>query len=49
LEGLTYLHTNGIVHRDIKPENLVIDSKIRLIIVDFGFAHKMSHKEIEQN
>lgn len=40
IHGLEYLHSNGIVHRDIKPENLLIDSKFRLIIGDFGFAHK---------
>lgn len=40
LKGLDYLHLHGIVHRDIKPENLLIDSKCRLIIGDFGFAHK---------
>lgn len=40
LKGLDYLHLHGIVHRDIKPENLLIDAKCRLIIGDFGFAHK---------
>jgi serine/threonine protein kinase len=36
--GLEYLHAMGIVHRDIKPENLLISSKGRLMIGDFGFA-----------
>jgi len=39
LEGMNYLHQNGIIHRDIKPENILLDEKCRLIIVDFGFAH----------
>lgn len=36
--GLEYLHSLGIVHRDIKPENLLLDTKGRLLIGDFGFA-----------
>jgi serine/threonine protein kinase len=36
--GLEYLHQMGVVHRDIKPENLLLSSKGRLMIGDFGFA-----------
>jgi serine/threonine protein kinase len=45
IEGLEYLHVNGIAHRDIKPENLLIDSKFRLIIVDLGFAIQLNSSE----
>lgn len=37
LEGMYYLHSNGIMHRDIKPENILIhNGEIKLC--DFGFS-----------
>ena len=27
INGLEYLHQQGILHRDIKPENLVFDKR----------------------
>ncbi|MEI7880349.1 MAG: serine/threonine-protein kinase [bacterium] len=41
-EALTYAHKLGVLHRDIKPENMMINSRMRLKLVDFGLAIKMS-------
>jgi serine/threonine protein kinase len=38
IDGLYYVHSNGVTHRDLKPENLLYDGDFNLKIADFGFA-----------
>jgi serine/threonine protein kinase len=41
VDGIFYLHTNGIIHRDIKPANVllnIINGKLECVVADFGFA-----------
>ena len=40
LEGIKYLHQNGIVHRDIKPENIMIGDNGELKLIDFGLSKR---------
>lgn len=46
LEGLAYLHANGIIHRDIKPANILIKQSNGEIpvakITDFGISKNSS-------
>lgn len=38
MEGLKFLHGNGICHRDIKLENILLDDEYVLKIADLGYA-----------
>lgn len=38
LEGLAFLHHQGVIHRDIKPENILLDRNGVVKFVDFGAA-----------
>lgn len=45
-EALQFAHDEGIVHRDIKPENIMLDSKGRVKITDFGLAKLLERNAI---
>ncbi len=42
MEGIAYLHEQGICHRDIKPSNILVTKDQKVYIADFNVAREKS-------
>lgn len=45
LGAVGFIHDQEILHRDISPDNILIDSKMRPVLIDFGAAREQASKQ----
>lgn len=40
MQGIAYLHEQGVCHRDIKPSNILVTKDQKVYIADFNVARE---------
>ncbi|XP_012158173.1 probable cyclin-dependent serine/threonine-protein kinase DDB_G0278487 isoform X1 [Ceratitis capitata] len=49
INAIKYIHSGNVIHRDLKPSNVLIDSKCRCKLADFGLARSVSSRPMREN
>ncbi|KAI8127969.1 hypothetical protein FF38_04847 [Lucilia cuprina] len=46
INAIKYIHSGNVIHRDLKPSNVLIDSKCRCKLADFGLARSVANRSL---
>lgn len=46
LEGLKYMHSQGIIHRDVKLDNILIDADSTIKLCDYGVSKLIKSNKV---
>ncbi|XP_017485927.1 PREDICTED: serine/threonine-protein kinase BUR1-like [Rhagoletis zephyria] len=49
INAVKYIHSGNVIHRDLKPSNVLIDSKCRCKLADFGLARSVSNRPMRES
>ncbi|XP_011206273.2 extracellular signal-regulated kinase 7 [Bactrocera dorsalis] len=49
INAIKYIHSGNVIHRDLKPSNVLIDSKCRCKLADFGLARSVSNRPMRES
>ena len=41
-DTFSYIHKKGYIHRDFKADNVMVDNDLKVWVIDFGIAKKIS-------
>src|SRR3972149_673446 len=45
-DALDYAHQHNVIHRDMKPANVMLDSRNRVVVTDFGIAKALTEQTL---